>query len=157
MKTLFNKITKKIILPLVVAGAFVFNSYSQKSDGNYTREHLDTTYEKGRVINTFHNKEHNSMDITPGLSLMGIFLNHTSRITTPEKWGVVFRCEHQDEFIISGSKERYEELYNRLNEGDYVIISYKEIYKVEYNGKTGKAIRKKMIDSKFINAKKILK
>ncbi|MBI2004514.1 hypothetical protein HYS72_03570 [Candidatus Pacearchaeota archaeon] len=32
MKNLFNKITKKVILPLVIAGAFSFNSYSQISE-----------------------------------------------------------------------------------------------------------------------------
>ena len=32
MKTLFNKITKNIVLPLAVAGMFSFNSYSQTTE-----------------------------------------------------------------------------------------------------------------------------
>ncbi len=48
MKTLFSKITKNIIIPLVVATAFAFNSYSQNI--KETKDGFEQYNEKGQLI-----------------------------------------------------------------------------------------------------------
>lgn len=48
MKNLFNKLTKKVILPLVVSVTFAFNSYSQKIEK--TENGFKQYNEKGQII-----------------------------------------------------------------------------------------------------------
>lgn len=50
----------------------------------------------------------------------------------PEKYGAVFRCQHGT-FTSQGSDKRHEDLYNKLQEGQEVDITYKEIYRATYD------------------------
>lgn len=48
-------------------------------------------------------------------------------ITIPERYAVIFKCEH-GKFVIDGNTGK--ELYKRLERGDSVTIRYREVYRV---------------------------
>ena len=50
----------------------------------------------------------------------------------PEKYGVVFKCQHGT-FTSQGSDERHKELYNKLQNNQGVDVTYKEIYRTTYD------------------------
>ncbi len=84
--------------------------------------------------------------------------NHQITSTTiPEKYGVVFQCEHGT-FTIEGSKDKYRVLYHKLYNSvrDTVDILYKEEYLVTYeeDKATGKKVETKRVLNRldFIDA-----
>ncbi|HLD55008.1 MAG TPA: hypothetical protein VJB35_01985 [Candidatus Nanoarchaeia archaeon] len=50
----------------------------------------------------------------------------------PEKYGVVFKCQHGT-FTSQGSDERHKELYRKLQDNQGVDVTYKEIYRTTYD------------------------
>lgn len=48
-------------------------------------------------------------------------------VTIPANYAVVFKCQH-GKFVIDGS--RGETLYNKLSRGDYVTVTYSEVFAV---------------------------
>ncbi|HIG94074.1 MAG: hypothetical protein QT05_C0030G0012 [archaeon GW2011_AR13] len=50
----------------------------------------------------------------------------------PEKYGVVFKCQHGT-FTSQGSDERHKELYRKLQNNQEVDVTYKEIYRTTYD------------------------
>lgn len=71
----------------------------------------------------------------------GVKINSTHQITSttiPERFGVVFQCQHGT-FTIEGTEQKYKVLYNKLlrEQGDTVNILYKEEYAVKYGKKEG--------------------
>lgn len=84
--------------------------------------------------------------------------NHQITSTTiPEKYGVVFQCQHGT-FTIEGSEQKHRVLYHKLYNStrDTVDILYKEQYFVTYeeDKKTGKDVETKRVLNKldFIDA-----
>ena len=125
---------------------------------NYSKqEQSEILYEKGKVITTLYNKKHSDSDIGVGITTGGDFAVTSTSVTIPETWGVVFRCEHGNKFPIMGKDEKYKKLWEILDEGDSVRISYRENYNVKYDGKTKEIINKELTDYDFIDAEKILK
>lgn len=49
-------------------------------------------------------------------------------VTIPARYAVIFKCKH-GKFVIDGP--RGEDLYNKLEKGQAVTISYQEVYEVE--------------------------
>lgn len=149
MKTLKNKLTKFIMIPIIAGGLNGCNmDYSKQ-------EQSEILYEKGKVKTTLYSKEHTSTDVAPGITTGGDIAISVSSTTIPEMWGAVFRCEHGNKFPIMGKEEKYKKLWEKLDEGDSVRISYRENYNIEYNGKTKEVISKKLTDYDFIDAEKI--
>lgn len=148
MTNLINKITKFAMIPLV-AGSL----NGCKEQTKY--EQSDILYEKGKVITTLYNQKHTDSDLDIGITTGGDLAITPTSVTIPERWGVVFRCEHKNKFPIMGKDDKYKKLWEKLDEGDSVIISYKEIYKAIYNIKTKQILNKEVIDYDFIDAEKI--
>ncbi len=74
----------------------------------------------------------------------------------PETYAVIFKCQHNVEFIIQGSENRYKTLYERLHEGDEVDVMYREVYKVVYDRSKAEKefIEKRLVKYDFIDAEK---
>ncbi len=131
--------------------ALTFNSCNL----DYTKqEQSEILYEKGKVITTLYSKKHTSTDVAPGMTTGGDIAISISSTTIPEMWGAVFRCEHGNKFPIMGKDEKYKQLWEKLDEGDSVRISYKENYEIKYNRKTKEVISKELTDYDFIDAEK---
>lgn len=58
---------------------------------------------------------------------VGVAFTHTT-INIPEKYAVVFKCQH-GKFIIQGPDLRHKELWQRFMPGQEVDITYKEIFR----------------------------
>lgn len=95
----------------------------------------------------------------------GFRVNKNLQITSttiPEKYGVVFQCQHGT-FTIEGSEQKHEILYSKLlnNTRDTVEVLYKEQYTVTYeeNKQTGKKeeVSRVLSDLDFIDAQVIKK
>ena len=125
MTNLINKITKNVLVPLAFAGSFCGCNldYSEQ-------EQSEILYEGGKVITTLYNKKHTNSSLNVGMTMKGDLAITPTSVTFPETWGVVFRCEHKNKFPVQGSNDEYKNLWERLDEGDSVRISYKEEYKV---------------------------
>jgi len=147
MTNLINKITKLSTF-LILAGSLNSCDYTKT-------EQSEILYEKGKVITTLYNQKHSDSEIGAGMTTGGDLVVTSNSIDIPEKWGVVFKCEHGNKFPIMGKGEEYKKLWKELEEGDSVKISYKENYKIIYDYKTDKPKSKELIDYDFINAKKI--
>ena len=145
MKTL-----TKLLIPFF-AGSLVIGGCKEQTK----YENSEILYEKGKVITTLYSKKHNDSSTGFGMTTGGDLAVTSTSITIPERWGVVFRCEHKNKFPIMGKDEKYKKLWEKLDEGDSVKISYKEIYKVRYNRKTEQIINKELIDYDFVDAEKI--
>lgn len=77
--------------------------------------------------------------------------NHQITTTTiPEKYGVVFQCEHGT-FTIEGSEQKHRVLYHKLynNVRDTTDILYKEEYRVTYE--EDKQTQKKVETQRVLN------
>lgn len=53
-------------------------------------------------------------------------------ISVPEKYAIVFRCEH-GRFVVQGESERCQHLWQHLKGGETVQVTYREIYLVGAN------------------------
>ena len=73
-----------------------------------------------------------------------------SSVKVPEKFAVVFKCQH-GQFIISG-KEVYDKL--REHKSKMVEVAYREVYRTTYDTKGGKkqVIARELVDYDFLDA-----
>lgn len=142
---------KTLITALALAGSLIFSGCKEQTK----YENSEILYEKGKVITTLYSKKHSDSDVGVGITTGGNLAVTSTSITIPERWGVVFRCEHGNKFPILGEDEKYKVLWEKLDEGDSVDIAYKEIYKVVYDRKTKQVINKELMDYDFIDAEKI--
>ncbi len=55
-----------------------------------------------------------------------------SSSTVPERYGAVFKCQHGT-FTSQGSDKRHKDLYEKLQDGQEVDVTYKEIYRETYD------------------------
>ena len=105
--------------------------------------------EDGTVVDTIHLAHHSDVNFGPTINMNGDLGMAMTSTSIPEQWGVVFRCQH-GKFAIQGSRDKYKELWNRLDNGDKVIIKYKEVYNVwKESGK------KEFVSLDFISADKL--
>jgi hypothetical protein len=96
----------------------------------------------GTTVNFNSDDEGN---INPGFGVTSIDI--------PEKYAVVFKCQH-GKFIVEGTDSQHKALWKRMNEGDIVDVTYKEVYQTRYNNQDGKKniLEKRLIDYDFIDA-----
>lgn len=75
-------------------------------------------------------------------------------VTIPQKYAVVFQCQH-GKFIIEGNQEKAKELWNRLKEGQQVTVSYREVYDVTYTTTDGvkRETARQLVDYDFLDAR----
>ena len=73
-----------------------------------------------------------------------------SRVTVPEKFAVVFKCQH-GQFIIS-QKEVYEKFKD--HKGKTVDVAYREVYRTTYDTKDGEkqVVDRALVDYDFLDA-----
>ncbi len=142
---------KTLITALAISGSLIFSGCKEQTK----YENSEILYEKGKVITTLYSKKHSDSNVGVGMTTGGNLAVTSTSITIPERWRVVFRCEHKNKFPIMGEDEKYKRLWEKLDEGDSVDIAYKEIYKIKYDRKTKQVINKELIDYDFIDAEKI--
>lgn len=56
----------------------------------------------------------------------------TVTVSIPEKYAVVFRCQH-GKFIVEGTDQQHKKLWSRFTGGEKVDVSYKEVYRKTYH------------------------
>jgi hypothetical protein len=79
--------------------------------------------------------------------------------TIPEKYGVVFQCQHGT-FTVEGSEQKHKILYNKLkkNVGDTTNVIYKEEYLVTYDDKDEKkVVSRQLTGMDFVDAQLLKK
>lgn len=115
--------------------------------------------ESGIVIDTVHTSpsSHTDIEVGWGTDANGNLTTSLTPVTTriPETWGVVFRCEHGNKFVIEGKDDRYKDLWERLDPGMTVRIHYKEEHRVTTNKQddgTWRETKRELVDFDFINA-----
>lgn len=96
----------------------------------------DTLHEDAEVVDLVYTPSRHSSDLVPTVS-MDMDGDLETRLVTvdvriPEKYAVVFRCQH-GKFIVEGTDQEHKRLWERFREGDNVDVSYKEIYRKTYH------------------------
>lgn len=123
-------------------------------------EYSDIKKERGVVVDTYHTDAHSHSEITmsPSFDMDGNASLSLGSSTTslPETWGVYFRCEHNTKFPIDGSEQRHKELWEKLDPGMDVTITYREQYKNTYedrdhNGER-ELVNRELVDFDFLDA-----
>ena len=61
-----------------------------------------------------------------GFNCNGIVITNS---TVPEIFGILFKCKHGT-FTSQGSDERHKQLYMKLEKGDKVDVTYKEMFNI---------------------------
>ena len=138
-------------------------------------EKSDVMHEEGKVIVATHSPSRHDINIgkkmmdnpldlgatdysgRSGIAVGNVVISHTE---VPEKFGVVFQCQH-GEFTIEGSKPKHKALYNKLIgwQGKKVDITYMEMYRVTYEDKDEDGIKEEtervLVDLDFLDADKV--
>ena len=121
------------------------------------REISDTLYEESTVSETVYaTSQHGSSTSVDWLGDGGI---RTTRINIPQKYAVVFECQH-GKFIIEGTGKKYESLWKKSIRGKKMKVSYKEISDIVYEDKNGDGVKelveKKIAYYDFLDAEPLL-
>ena len=166
---------KKILLVLIVILLILTSCNGPK------KEYSDVLKEQATIVNIIYTPSQHSTYLSETMiddhtNLMkGVDMNGNSGIkigngiqvsesNIPEKYGVVFQCQHGTFTIQGNNKEgensKYKILYDKLknNIGDTVHVLYKEEYLVYYekDKNRNKIISKKVLnDLDFIDAQLI--
>ena len=163
---------KKICLFIVLVSASLLLVPGCKE---IKREKSDVMHEPGKVIVATHSPSRHDIGIgkkmmdnplglgstdwqgREGYAVGDVVISHTE---VPEKFGVVFQCQH-GEFTIEGSKPKHKALYDKLKDwqGKMVDITYMEEYRVTYEDKdedgTKEETSRVLIDLDFLDAEKV--
>jgi hypothetical protein len=123
----------------------------------YKTEYSGTLVEKGKVLESFYTPGQvtHTRTVTVGdpysygnnRRSTGVYY-HDAVNEVPEKYGVMFECEHNVKFVIEGSGDRYRFLWQKMKKDSTVTILYREIYHIDT--KTG---QKTLFDYDFVDAK----
>ena len=117
----------------------------------------DILHEDAEVVDVVYVPSRHGSDISPTVTTdadgnlqVGIT---TVSVTIPEKYAVVFRCQH-GKFIVEGTDQRHKDLWSKFTGGEKVDVSYKEVYKKYYHvvDKERSLIKTELIDYHFIDA-----
>ena len=109
-------------------------------------ETSETMTERGKVEILVFSKGFHHSDIDVGMDFDGNLTFTPVSVNVPDRYGVVFSCEHGNKFYI-GRKE----LYDRLTQGQEVTIYYKEVYRCRYEDNVLQ--EKTLVDYDFLDAK----
>lgn len=121
----------------------------------YRTETSALLHEEALVTKRVKTPAKHDIDIVPTIDFEGNIGIGIDVDDIPEKYAVIFKCQH-GEFIIQGSENRYQSLYDRLNEGDEVDVLYREVYKAVYDRSKAEKelIEKRLVKYDFIDAEK---
>lgn len=111
----------------------------------------DELTEEAKVVQVIYqpSQTSSSSGTSVDLDLKVKFHNHT--ITSPDKFSVVFECQH-GKFVIEdeGKGSRAERLWKKLSQGDKVNVRYKEVKTVWPDG------RSELQKYEFVEAEKVV-
>lgn len=112
-----------VMLPIMLSGCKY--SYSHK-------EYSEVKHEDAQVVDVVYAPERHGSDIAPSVGMTSggdLAMGITSvSVDIPEEYAVVFKCQH-GKFI---EKRKGKDLWKRLQEGQEVDVSYREIYDSSY-------------------------
>ncbi len=150
-KTLRNILTGA--LAVATAGC------TENSEYNFTKEESSEILNEPAVVSeVVYNPSKHGSGMGPTISLSGKVGMAFTSVTIPEKYAVVFKCQH-GKFIIEGEDQRHKDLWGRFDQGDSVRVSYKEMYQSEYHHFPSKSqkqdslVKRTLVDFDFIDAK----
>lgn len=121
----------------------------------YRTETSALLHEDALVTKRVHTPAKHDVSIVPSIDFEGNVGISIDVDDIPEKYAVIFKCPH-GEFIIQGSGNRYQSLYDRLNENDEVDVMYREVYKAVYDRSKAEKelIERRLVKYDFIDAEK---
>lgn len=144
-----------VALPLWLAGCDFIRSLPETRT-----EYSKVLHEDAKVVDVVYTPSRHGGGIGPSFGMTSggdaaVGLAVTS-VNIPEKYAVVFKCQH-GKFIVEGEDKEHKNLWGRLQEGQEVDVTYKEIYEATYMdaNKDGKKeyIERKLIKYDFLDAK----
>jgi len=140
---------------LLLSSSFVLGCSGRET----RREVSDILHEDAIVVDVVYTPSRHGSGAGLGPTIdfdgnIGISFSSVS-VNIPEKYAVVFKCEH-GKFISAGTDARHKELWERLQEGQDVDVTYREIFESTYEDidKDGKKdlIKRKLIAYDFLDA-----
>jgi hypothetical protein len=143
-----------ISLPLIFGGCDYIRSLPETRT-----EYSDVLHEDAKVVDVAYTPSRHGSGAGPSFGMtsggdVAMGLSVTS-VSIPKKYAVVFKCQH-GKFIVEGEDEEHKKLWERLQEGEDVDVTYREIYETTYQDydKDGKKefIERKLIDYDFLDA-----
>ena len=116
-------------------------------------------HEKGVVVDVVYSPSKHGSGAGPTIDFNGNIGIAFTSVTVPERYAVVFKCEHGEKFIVQGKTQEYKDLWQRFVEGDSVDISYKELYRSTYEDTNDdgekELVKRELIDYDFLDAQKL--
>ncbi len=117
----------------------------------------DILHEDAIVSDVVYSPSRHGSDVSPTIDITGdggIGIAIVD-VDIPEKYAIVFKCEH-GKFIVEGTDIEHKALWERLEEGQKVDVTYKEIYKSVYDDVDGDGendlVSKTLIKYDFLDA-----
>lgn len=143
-----------ISLPLIFGGCDFIRSLPETRT-----EYSDILHEDAKVVDVVYTPSRHGSGVGPSFGMtsegdaaIGIAI---TSVSIPQKYAVVFKCQH-GKFISEGEDKRHKDLWERLQEGQDVDVTYKEIYEATYidiNKDGKKELReRKLIKYDFLDA-----
>lgn len=111
---------KNFILPILL--------FALSACDNAKYETSEILHEEGIVYDSIFVPEGHGSDIEFNIDADGNFSIDTVSVHMPERYAVVFKCQH-GKFIIANTNKA-KELYHRLSRNQKVDITYTEITKI---------------------------
>jgi len=134
---------KEKTLPYILAGALALVTLVGCKE--IKTETSGVLHEDATVVNKIYTPSVHQAELNPTISKVGSSFGMSgdgvgmsfggmtiTESTVPEKYGAVFKCKHGT-FISQGSDKRHKNLYNKLQEGQEVDVTYKESYRATYD------------------------
>ncbi len=108
--------------------------------------------EKGVVVDLVYTPKNHGSDLGVGITTGGDLSFTPVDVNIPEKYAVVFKChDHNAKFVIQNNQQKANEMWHRLTEHQEVVISYRKVFNVTYDG--DKEIKRDLKDLQFVDAK----
>jgi hypothetical protein len=102
--------------------------------GPYNRTEKEYTAileEDATVVDLVYTPSRHGSDVGIGLTTGGDLSITPVSINIPEKYAIVFKCQH-GKFIIDCNTQERKKLWNDLDEGQKVRVKYKEAWLITY-------------------------
>lgn len=109
-----------------------------------------TLTEPAKVVDVIYTPERHGSGSGMGLDMDLNPTFHTTTVTIPRKYAIVFQCQH-GKFIIENDQEKSKELWGRLKEGQDVTVYFREVYTERFQGDS--LLSRMLIDLDFLDAK----
>jgi len=119
-------------------------------------EYSNVKEETATVQDLIYCPSRHSSEINPTVSFDGDDISigmDIDEVDFPEKWGVVFECEHHGNFVVVGENERHKKLWERMKKNKTYKITYRDVFTSRYDG--DKLLGRKPKDYWFLDARPI--